>query len=184
VRRPVAVPPGGHRLAETDHMLTVGVGAALCVCARDPDTGIGGVCHFLLPVEGAVRDAWSGTAAARAMRLGNLAVEHLLTDIHKRGGTRHRLEVAVVGGALVHEDTHGAARAGVEVMRRYLAIEGFRAVREEIGGNHARQIAFVPETGHLRVTAASPRRTHEIVAWELQAVRHPTPPLVMDIELF
>lgn len=186
VRRLLEVPPGGHRLADGGHVLVAGVGAALCICARDPDTGIGGISHFLLPVEDGAPDAWSGTAAARAMRLGNHAVEHLLTDIHKRGGARDRLEVMVFGGAQMHDAMHDVARESADIIRRYLAIEGFQTVREELGGECARQVVYVPATGCSRVTVAGVRRRREILAWELEAVRQaaaPVEPLGM-VELF
>lgn len=176
VRRLLEVPSGGYRLADADHALVAAVGAALCVCARDPDAGIGGISHFLLPMEEGARDAWSGTMAARAMRLGNLAVEHLLTDIHKRGGARDRIEVMVFGGALLHGGMHDIAREGADIIRRYLAIEGFQTVREELGGECARQIVYVPATGCSRVTVAGDRRLREILAWELEAVRQAAAP--------
>lgn len=186
VLRLLEVPPGGHRLADGDRVLVAGVGAALCVCARDPEAGIGGISHFLLPAKVSARDAWSGTAAARAMRLGNLAVEHLLTDIHKRGCARDRIEIMVFGGALLHDAMHDVAREGADIIRRYLAIEGFQTVREELGGECARQVVYVPATGCSRVTVAGDRRRREILAWELEAVRQaagPVEPLGM-VELF
>ncbi len=186
VRHLLEVPPGEHRLADGDHVLVAGVGAALCVCARDPGTGVGGISHFLLPAEERAPDAWSGTTAARAMRLGNLAVEHLLTDIHKRGGARNRLEVMVFGGAQLHDAMHDVARKSADIIRRYLAIEGLQTVREELGGECARQVVYVPATGCSRVTVAGARRRHEILAWEIEAVRQaaePLEPLGM-VELF
>lgn len=185
VRHLLEVPPGGHRLADCDHVLVAGVGAALCVCARDPGTGIGGISHFLLPAEEGAPDAWSGTPAARAMRLGNLAVEHLLTDMHKRGGVRERIEVMVFGGALVHDAMHGVAREGADVIRRYLDAEGFLTVREELGGECARQIVYVPATGCSRVTIAGACRQREILAWELETIRRPAEVAAMGaVELF
>lgn len=173
VRCLLEVPPGEHRLADSEHVLVAGVGAALCVCVRDPDAGIGGISHFLLPAEERVPDTWSGTTAARAMRLGNLAVEHLLTDIHKRGGARDRLEVMVFGGALLHHAMHDVARESADIIRRYLAIEGFQTVREELGGQCARQVVYVPATGCNRVTVAGARRRREILAWELEVLHRP-----------
>ncbi len=185
VRHLLEVPPGGHRLADADHVLVARVGAALCVCARDPTSGIGGISHFLLPAEKGTRDAWSGTVAARAMRLGNLAVEHLLTDMHKRGCARDRIEVMVFGGALLHDAMHSVAREGADVIRRYLAIEDLQMVREELGGEYARQVVYVPATGCSRVTVAGMSHSREILAWELESLRRPAEEAFADsVELF
>ncbi len=169
--RAIEVPLGDYRLAAGGDALTAGMGASLCVCARDPQTGVGGISHFLLPAEEGSRNIWSVTAEARAMRLGNYAIEHLITDMQKRGGTRGCLEVMVFGGALVHGDMYEVARGSVDVLQRYLVIEGIWPLRAELGGHEVREVVYVPATGSVRVTEADADRARTILARELEEIR-------------
>lgn len=169
--RAIEVPLGDYRLAVGGDVLTAGMGASLCVCARDTQTGVGGISHFLLPAEEGSRNIWSVNAEARAMRLGNHAIEHLITDMQKRGGTRERLEVMVFGGALVHGDMYEVARGSVDVLQRYLVIEGIWPLCAELGGHEVREVVYVPATGSVRVTEAGADRARTILARELEEIR-------------
>ena len=105
------------------------------------------------------------------MRLGNHAIEHLVTGIQKRGGTRGRLQVMVFGGALVHGDMYEVARGSVDVLQRYLVIEGIWPLCAELGGHEVREVVYVPATGSVRVTGAGADRARTILARELEEIR-------------
>ncbi|HEY0281598.1 MAG TPA: hypothetical protein VGC27_03120, partial [Rhizomicrobium sp.] len=76
-----------------NEVLTTILGSCIAACIRDPDAGIGGMNHFLLP---------NGNGRDREARCyGVNAMELLINDILKHGGDRRRLEAKIFGGANV-----------------------------------------------------------------------------------
>jgi chemotaxis protein CheD len=48
--------------------------------------------HFMLPQSGGrAEDSWNDSLVSASARYGNVAMEHLITDIQKFGGVRENL---------------------------------------------------------------------------------------------
>lgn len=60
------------------------LGSCVSACVRDWRNGIGGMNHFMLPLQANADSGWVGAAT----RYGRYAMEHLINDILKQGGER------------------------------------------------------------------------------------------------
>jgi chemotaxis protein CheD len=60
------VVPGEFYVTPHDEVLTTVLGSCVSVCMRDPDTGVGGMNHFLLPGETGTTARRRATASSRS----------------------------------------------------------------------------------------------------------------------
>lgn len=137
----IHVGQGEHQVsADPSVMLTTVLGSCVAMCLRDPDVGVGGMNHFLLP-EGAA----AGSGAAR--RYGAYAMELLINAVLQAGGRRERLEAKLFGGGRMFDSLHDVGRANADFAERYLRDEGIPVVGGSLRGAGARRIQFWPATG-------------------------------------
>ncbi|MGB0499237.1 MAG: hypothetical protein ACPGID_12925 [Rubricella sp.] len=154
--------PGEH-LVTADRGLSIMtlLGSCVAACIRDPETGIGGLNHFLLPDSAAA----SGAASAR---YGVHAMEVLINGIFRAAGRRGALEAKVFGGANVMEtasrSTVGERNAAF--VREFLRSEGIPISAEDLGGSRARRVLFHPGSGRVRVQTAGGTALAEATAAE------------------
>ena len=109
----------------------------------DPEAGVGGLNHFLLP-----QCVNNGVSSSR---FGNVAIRDLLAELHRLGGARHRLQAKVFGGASVidaFQTTNGSlGMQNVSLARRFLADAGIPIVNEDVGGSQGRKLVFRTSDG-------------------------------------
>ena len=91
----VKVLPGEFYATPKDLLLVTVLGSCVAACIRDPELGIGGMNHFMLP------DTDSAGPAGNAARYGSYAMEMLINQLIKLGAVRARLEAKVFGGGAV-----------------------------------------------------------------------------------
>jgi len=77
--------PGEYYVTASNEGVTTVLGSCVAACIRDRLFGVGGMNHFMLPIQSS--DAQGGTFGL-AERYGNFAMEHLINDILKNGGRR------------------------------------------------------------------------------------------------
>ena len=91
----ITVAPGEHEITSAkDEIVATVLGSCISVCMRDPQAGVGGLNHFLLPKNNGGSDTHAGE------RYGDTAMEVLINDLLKRGAKRSNFEAKVFGGAL------------------------------------------------------------------------------------
>jgi chemotaxis protein CheD len=156
------------------------LGSCVSACVRDPDIGIGGMNHFMLPHSDDGR--WSGASAA--MRFGNFAMERLINDILKRGGERRRLEVKIFGGASIGTDPFGIGQRNADYAERYFAHEGMRVLARDLKGRAARRLLYRPACGRafIQELTTTPRAVIDNEA--AYAMRLPRQADAGSVELF
>jgi chemotaxis protein CheD len=121
-------------------MLTTILGSCVAMCLRDPDMGVGGMNHFLLPEgEGA------GTDAGR--RYGAYAMELLINDVLKAGARRERLEAKLFGGGRMFDSLRDVGLANADFAERFLRDEGIPVVGGSLRGSGGRRLHYWPVTG-------------------------------------
>lgn len=125
-------------------MCTV-LGSCIAACLYDPDAGIGGMNHFLLPE----RSNGAGADDA-AMRYGAYSMEVLINDLMKRGARRDHLVAKLFGGAKMFDTLVDVGAANAAFAKRFLDDEGIPVVSSSLGGRSARRIEFWPKTGRAR----------------------------------
>lgn len=158
-RNMVRIGPGTYFVSSgDDEVLTAVLGSCVGVCVRDPKSGIGGMNHFMLPVQ----PAHEARPDNVDLRCGAHAMEVLLNEVLATGCPRNRMEVKVFGGA----DLVGASRPvgtlNAQFAMDYLDCEGMPVTAHDIGGTEPRRVEFFPISGRARVKLIRDNVVHEI----------------------
>ncbi len=134
--------------AHLEEMVVTVLGSCVSACIRDPETGIGGMNHFMLPQE---KNA-GGRTAGNAERYGLHAMESLINAIASRGNKdRGALEVKLSGGGKVLKMGLDIGQQNIDFVREYALDEGLDVKAEDLGGNYPRKVYYFPATGRMRV---------------------------------
>jgi len=138
--------PGEYFVSDKPVVLSTLLGSYVAVCMRDPNAGVGGMNHFMLPAPGhsVSSGAWSGKT-----RYGSYAIEALVNGILKYGGHKNRLEVKVFGGAKLYEGGGDIGASNVQWVLEYLDREGLRPIASDLGKDYARSVYFYTDTGRV-----------------------------------
>jgi chemotaxis protein CheD len=143
--------PGEYYVTTTREMIATVLGSCVSACIRDPRIGVGGMNHFMLPLDSSQGTSAWGAAVSAATRYGNVAMERLINDILKLGGRRQNLELKLVGGGRVLAMHTDIGARNIEFVRQYVKDEGFNVVGEDLGDIYPRKVVYFPESGKIRV---------------------------------
>jgi chemotaxis protein CheD len=177
--------PGDYYVTREKEMICTVLGSCVSACVRDAVLGIGGMNHFMLPLDRSRGPSAWDDASSAATRYGNVAMERLINDLLNVGARRANLEFKLVGGGKVLAAMTDVGAHNIDFIRSYMRTEGFSVAGEDLGGIHPRKVHFYPETGIVRVKKLVSTRTDAIFARErsyLQDVT--TAPSSGDVELF
>lgn len=174
--------PGEYYVTTGDELITTVLGSCVSACVWDPEAGVGGMNHFMLPDGQRGPDRAGGAEA----RYGIFAMEFLINTILKHGGARSRLRTKLAGGGQVVRSPTAVGRENVAFARAYLADEGLPLVGEHVEGVSARRLVFHPLSGRTQVLELSPTEQGDVADQEQQyastIVSHAPP--CGDVELF
>jgi len=177
--------PGEYYVTTQAEMICTVLGSCVSACVRDRVLGIGGMNHFMLPLDRSHGEsAWSDAASA-ATRYGNVAMEQLINDLLKAGARRQNLEFKLAGGGKVLAAMTDVGQANIDFVRAYMRTEGFSVLGEDLGDVYPRKVYFTPATGKVRVKKLVSTRNDTICARErsyLQEVNKA--PQAGSVELF
>lgn len=174
--------PGEYFVSGENIVLMTLLGSCVAACIRDPQLGLGGMNHFLLP------DLKSGDLdSTDSARYGAFAMEVLINQLAKMGARRNRLEAKVFGGANVLRgltERHVGQR-NTEFVIEFLKTEGIPVIAQDLGGVFARKVAFFPATGEVRVKRLKDMVDGALLETEQRYQRQVSDrPIAGDIELF
>lgn len=156
------VKQGGYLVMDDPRVvLTTTLGSCVAVCARDPQTGWGGMNHFVLPRY----DAPLNHLPDVALRYGSYSIERMFNEILSRGGRRERLEIKVFGGANLIAMSSNIGFRNADFVETYLVQEGFGITASHLRGHEARRIRYTPSTGRVQMNVIR-RETVSIFADE------------------
>jgi chemotaxis protein CheD len=178
--------PGEYYVTRHEEVVTTVLGSCVSACVRDVRLQVGGMNHFMLPLDGSNGESAWGSAVSAATRYGNVAMERLINDILKLGGRRQDLEIKLVGGGHVLADmsTDIGAR-NIEFVREYVHSEGFNVAVEDLGDQYPRRVVYFPQTGRMRVRKLTAVRDPNLVAQEREYLRKlGSTEVAGEIELF
>jgi chemotaxis protein CheD len=124
-------------------VLSTVLGSCVAACLRDPEAGVGGMNHFLLP---------GGKAAKplEAERYGAYLMELLINGLLKHGARRERMEAKIFGGSRMVEGLSDIGAENGAFAREFLKNEGIRIVAENLGGRLGRRLEYHPLSGRAR----------------------------------
>ncbi len=144
------------------------LGSCVSACICDPEAAIGGLNHFLLPVDKAQNDRPDTSAA----RYGVQAMELLINEILKNGGKRSRLEAKLFGGANMMSGSE-AGRVGARNQAfslEFLEREDIPVIASDLGGASPRRVFFKPAAN--KVLVLKPERSDTARVHQAEARLH------------
>ncbi|MCC5959285.1 MAG: chemotaxis protein CheD [Rhodobacteraceae bacterium] len=134
---------GEHRISEQpDVVITTVLGSCVSACIFDPERGIGGMNHFLLP------DPVSGSGD---IRFAAAAMETLINGLLRQGALRNRMQAKLFGGARMMPSLPDIGRRNADAAHRILQNDGIRVVSGDLCGHEARRVRFWPTSGRVQV---------------------------------
>ncbi len=144
------VQPGGFTVTRRgDLVLGTLLGSCVSACICDPEAGIGGLNHFLLPND----SGSTARATANSTSYGVHAMEMLINEILKLGGARPRLQAKVFGGAnvIALSSANPVGERNQAFTIDFLRREGIPVTAADLGGERARRVYFKPATNKVLV---------------------------------
>lgn len=174
--------PGEYYVTKQNECITTVLGSCVSACIRDTRLGIGGMNHFMLPMN---RGADSNSLISDAARYGNFAMEHLINDIIHFGGQRKNLEFKLFGGGRIMQAMMDVGKKNIEFVLEYLETEGFQSSANDLGDIFPRKIIYFPKSGRVRVKKLRSMHNDTIVKRESRYMDQlKTQPVEGEIELF
>ena len=162
--------PGECYVTGGNEVLTTVLGSCISACIRDPQLGVGGMNHFLLPVEPGAAPV-ADSALGLATRYGGHAMETLINGLLKRGARRERLEIKLFGGGKIMGGNVDVGKRNIDFIRDFLKIEGLHSVAEDLGDVFPRTVTYEPATGRARVKRLKPIEAQSVARHEQDYMR-------------
>ena len=177
--------PGEYYVTGADEVVVTVLGSCVAACIRDARTGVGGMNHFMLPLNEGGDDNWSGTSLSTATRYGNVAMEYLINEVLKHGSERRRLEVKVFGGGRILREMTDIGRRNIEFVLDYVETEGLRLIARDLGGDCPRKVVYHPGSGRVQVKKLQSLRNETVLEREAAYMDElVTQPVEGSVDLF
>lgn len=174
--------PGEYHATARDMAVVTVLGSCVGACLRDPESGVGGMNHFMLPVGDDRLDPVSPSA-----RYGTYAMEILINHLMKLGAQRSRLEAKVFGGGNILRGfrvTH-MGEDNAEFLMGFMQREGIRVVAHDLLDLYPRKVYYFPRTGKVLIRRLRTVHNDTIVNREKEYEgRLQYAPIEGEIELF
>ncbi len=145
--------PGEYYVSNKGEMITTVLGSCISACVRDPHKGVGGMNHFMLPIDRRIKSREGKKDFGIASRYGDFAMEMLINAVITHGGKRKNLEVKLFGGGKVISHIHSTdvGLQNIEFAHEYLNYEGLNVVAEDTGDIYPRKVNYYSDTGKVRL---------------------------------
>ncbi len=177
--------PGEVYVTTEDEVITTVLGSCVSACVRDPIFKVGGMNHFMLPLSSG-NGSWE-TDGGLSTRYGNYAMELLINEILKHGGSRKNLQVKIFGGGkvLANSVNINVGERNIQFVEEYIRLEGLELVAEDVGDIYPRKIIFHPYSGVVRMKKLRSMHNRTVVDREAAYMKEiDRQPAVGEIDLF
>lgn len=129
-----------------DAVTTLGLGSCVGIAIRDPETGIGGLVHIMLPDSREIRNN------ENRPKFADTGIEDLVNAIVKKGGNRSKLVAKMAGGSQMFafggkSDIIRVGDRNVTASKKKLAELNIRLLASDTGNTYGRTVVFYPKTG-------------------------------------
>ena len=177
---------GEYYVTSHGEMISTVLGSCVSACIRDKKLGLGGMNHFMLPMDSKFKhSSWKDNPVDSAARYGNVAMERLINAIIAHGGRRENFEIKLFGGGRLMNITIDVGKDNIDFVREYLHKEKLRINSEDLGGEYPRKVMYFPESGRAMVKKLMRMHNETIVQREKQYIETlKTQPVEGEIEIF
>lgn len=174
--------PGEFYVSAHGEMIVTVLGSCISACIRDKIIGVGGMNHFMLPFK---NDTTVGAEVSASLRYGNWAMEYLINEILKQGGSRRNLEVKLFGGGQVLANMTDVGKRNIEFALDYVHKEGLKVAAHDVGGEFPRKVLYFPDTGAVKLKKLRTTHNDTVVVREREYYRNiNAAPQSGEVELF
>lgn len=178
----IKILPGEFYVTGKNERIETILGSCISACVRDPIAGVGGMNHFMLPVD---KNTSRHTELSDANRYGNYAMENLINTILSSGGKRERLEFKIFGGGRIMSSMTNVGWYNIGFVFDYIYTEGFKVVSQDIGDIYPRKVMYYPLSGRVRVRRLNAMHNQSLVDQESRYITNiESKPVEGDAELF
>lgn len=145
--------PGECYVSASGEMIVTVLGSCIAACVRDVKLGIGGMNHFMLPVQTGEKGIQRTDSVNPALCYGNWAMEFLINSILKLGGKRERLEIKLFGGGrvLAGMSNIDVGKRNIDFVSHYLQQDGLAISAQDLGGDCPRKVLYFADTGSVKM---------------------------------
>ena len=132
---------------------TLGLGSCVGIALRDPQTGIGGLAHIMLP------DSTQIQNNSNIPKFADTGIDELIRRVVAAGASRARLVSKIAGGAQMFAAMSNSSIANigdrnVSAVKQWLAMLRIPIVAEDTGKDYGRTLFFDAATGTMRIKSA------------------------------
>lgn len=144
--------PGEFYVTTHKELISTTLGSCVSACIWDKVAGIGGMNHFMLPLTDQEIDniKW-GNDDTDATRYGNYAMEFLINEILKNGGTRKNMAVKLFGGGKVLRNAGDIGKRNISFVMDYIKVEDMKLEAYDLGDVYPRKVLFDPKSGKAQM---------------------------------
>ncbi|WP_319557956.1 chemoreceptor glutamine deamidase CheD [Thiomicrorhabdus sp.] len=179
----VKILPGEFYVTRANERIETVLGSCISACVRDPIAGVGGMNHFMLPVDRKLSQ--NPTELSDANRYGNYAMENLVNALLAIGAKRNRLEFKLFGGGRIMGAMNNIGWYNIGFAFDYVYTEGFNLVSQDIGDIYPRKVLYYPADGRVRVRRLNAMHNRSLAEQENNYIhRIESKPIEGDVELF
>lgn len=136
-----------------DGVTTLGLGSCVGVAIRDPQSGIGGLAHVMLPDS---RDTANNTNRSK---FADTAIADMVAAMVKKGANLSKMTAKLAGGAQMFafgsakNDMVRVGERNVEACKNKLKELKISIVAEDTGESYGRTVVFYPSDGKYIIRA-------------------------------
>ncbi len=178
--------PGEYYVTINDESIITVLGSCVSACIRDRVFGVGGMNHFMLPEDSSAGESQL-SMGGKAARYGGFAMEQMINDILKNGGSRENLEVKIFGGGKVIKNmsTMDVGKRNIDFVNDYIKTEGLTLLSEDVGDIYPRKVIYFPATGKVKLKKLRNMHNNTIAEREMNyRSKIIEQPATGDVELF
>lgn len=162
----IQVPQGQHAVSgAAGASMTTVLGSCVAACLYDPETGVGGMTHFLLPT--------AASHSSRQVLHGAQAMEKLMAALLRAGAIRRHFHAKLFGGARVVDGLSDIGAQNAAFAMAFVEAESIPLVGYSLGGIHARRLRFRPASGEALMKqidrSQAPKPNRHMRAADVQA---------------
>jgi chemotaxis protein CheD len=137
-----------------DVLMTVGLGSCVAILLHDPQAGVGGLAHVLLPSPAL------GRKDANPAKFPQTALPRLLELMGQHGASARRMTARLAGGASMFSAlaSAGAIQMGernIVACRQALYHHGVPLLAEATGGGYGRTVRLWAADGRVEVSSVA-----------------------------